>query len=114
MSSDSQSSTAGRTAGGIAPRWSLDRRLFYTSIDGRQMFRVNLSTGNTLSIGTTRRLFEGPYATPSPIGVRGFDVLPDGGHFVIFKIPPENAIKQPSVVVVQNWTDELRRRVPSR
>ena len=42
------------------------------------------------------------------------DVFPDGKRFVMFKAPAADTMKQPTVVVVQNWVEELRRRVPTQ
>jgi hypothetical protein len=55
-----------------------------------------------------RLLFEGTYKTSFPAN---FDVSPDGRRFIMIK--PAATAATSSLVVVQNWTEELKRRVPT-
>ena len=47
------------TGGGRLPLWSRDgRELFFSSLDGRQMFAVPVQSGTTLVAGRPQVLFE--------------------------------------------------------
>ena len=64
--------------------------------------------------GTPVKLFDTGYYEPNP--ARHYDVSPDGQRFLMIK---ENTTAPRSatiagMVVVQNWTDELRTRLPGR
>jgi hypothetical protein len=41
---------------------------------------------------------------------RQYDVAPDGQHFLLVKVG--SAADPSRIVVVENWTDELKHRVP--
>jgi hypothetical protein len=57
-----------------------------------------------------RLLFEGEYKTSLPAN---FDVSPDGRRFIMIK-PAATADARSRLVVVQNWTEELKRLVPTK
>jgi hypothetical protein len=60
--------------------------------------------------GAPERLFEGTYFFIE--GPEMFDVAADG-RFLLLKVGEDGAKATPdSIVVVQNWTEELERRVP--
>jgi serine/threonine-protein kinase len=99
------------TSGGNQPRWApKGGELFYQGADGRQVFAVPMSAGAKLTAGTATRLFEGPFMPASPV-VRPFDVTPDG-RFIMIKSPNVDPNASATVVVVQNWLEELKRLVP--
>ena len=87
------------TGGGIDARWTRDgRRLFYR-VDGRIMVTPVVQTG--------------PFRTGEPtlftdIGVRGWDVAPDGSYIIAIE---ELAPPRPRLVL--NWFEELKQRVPT-
>jgi Tol biopolymer transport system component len=98
--------------GGVKPRWAPDgRALYYISADGTSLFSVPVSIQSQLTAGVAKLLFKGTFLTDSP-GTRPFDVTPDGRRFVMIKsgntVDDANAI-----IVVQNWTEELKRLVPT-
>ncbi len=100
------------TSGGTTPRWSADgRELFYQSVDGRRVLAVPISTGPTLTAGASTLVFEGPYVPMSP-NTRAFDVTPDG-RFILVKSENTDSNAAATVVVVQNWLEELKRLVPT-
>ena len=71
-----------------------------------------VTTTPTFSLGTPRLLFEGPFRTDGPF--RGYDVTPDGQRFLMVRPaerPPERVTE---LVLVQNWTEELKRLVPAK
>ena len=99
--------------GGRVPRWSPDgTELFYQSLDGRQLLAVPITTGPTLTAGASDVLFEGPFLASTGAS-RPYDPHPDGERFAMIKVPAATAEDGRSqVVLVQNWLEELKVRVP--
>jgi hypothetical protein len=56
-------------------------------------------------------LFAGPYIPPSP-NFSYYDVSADGQRFLMLK-PTEQAQAATQIVVVQNWFEELKQKVPT-
>ena len=102
-------------AGGAQPRWSHDdRTLFYLALDGT-LAGVEISTKPTLTVGRPRRLLSRAYFNgTSTARNHTYDVSPDGQRFLMVKDSASAADRQPTVVVVKNWFEELRRLVPPR
>ena len=103
------------TGGGRSPRWSSNgRELFYRN--GRQMMAVSVEPGPTFRAGIPRLLFEGDYVQElGNIGAHNYDVSRDGQRFLMVVPAPAETLGEtarPRIVVVQNWLEELRRRVP--
>jgi Tol biopolymer transport system component len=113
------------TDGGISPIWRRDgRELFYLrpSSLGDSTNSAVLSVGNirvmavpvtpkpALALSAPRLLFEGPYDVNVP--ARSYDVTADGQRFLLLvaqKRPPDVITH---MMVVQNWNEELKVRVP--
>ncbi len=94
--------------GGGTPVWSRNgRELFYLGAPGRVM-AVPIQPGRTFAAGNPQQVLEGPYLTR---GFRTYDVSPDGQRFLMIK--DTAAAEGPTLVVVQNWFEELRQRVPT-
>jgi hypothetical protein len=97
------------------------RELFYvvgTTPAPIHLMRVAVDTSKGFSAGVPQQLFEGRYyVDPSPT-VRGrtYDVAPDGQRFIMVKDmeSPERPATPQQLVVVLNWTEELKQRVPTR
>ena len=70
---------------------------------------------STFRAGNPTRLFEGPYFMPTNSPARSYDVSPDGQRFLMIKVGGGSAdtTAPPSIVIVQNWTEELKRLVPT-
>jgi Tol biopolymer transport system component len=71
--------------------------------------------GATFTHDSPRMLFDGPYAAPQV--ARTYDVSPDGQRFLMIKRAPQKGGERdsaPKLVLVQNWLEELKRRVPAR
>ena len=104
------------TGGGTRPLWSHDgRELFYTSPAGAIM-RVGVEQGPAAASTPTQVVKEG-YRTLSGVEFgRHFDVSLDGRRFLMVKdaADSEGTTDAPSLVVIQNWHDELKRRVPAK
>jgi Tol biopolymer transport system component len=100
-------------SGGFAARWAPDgKELYYLNLDGRSLMAVSVSTGETLKIGTERKLFDGSFRTSGP-GIRPYDVMPDGKRFVMIRQDSAGS-ESPRLIVVQHWTEELKRLEPAR
>jgi serine/threonine-protein kinase len=102
------------TDGGHRPLWSRDgRELYFHSLDGRHMLAVPMQPGSTLKAGRPQVLFEAAM-TIQGVGVRPYDVAPDGRFFIIRGVQTEGESGIPSnIIVVLNWLDELKRLVPT-
>jgi Tol biopolymer transport system component len=101
-------------AGGTEPLWARDgQELFYRSPKGAVM-RVGISPGTSWKAGTPTQLFEAPSYVFDPRGQRSYDVSPDGKRFVMLKSSDASAPRAtaPRIVVVQNWFEELKSKVP--
>ena len=100
------------TDGGVLPLWSRNgRELFFGGLDGRQMFVVPIQSGTTLVAGRPEVLFD----TAMMVGSRMYDLAPDGRFIVIRRAEEETGSgTAPSLILVQNWFEELKRLVPTR
>ena len=108
------------TNGGTAPAWSRDgRELFYTTTatTGGQasvtrMMVVGVTTGSAFTAGPPRTLFEGRYGATAI--VRPYDVSRDGRRFLMVKQKERAPIVPAQMILVQNWFEELKVRVPTK
>jgi serine/threonine-protein kinase len=100
--------------GGYEPLWSADgQELFFLQAD--TVMSVKMQAAADLSFSAPERLFSGPYLLVEGGGNQSYDVASDG-RFLMVELPggaPAAAGSQ-NIVVVQNWTQELERRVPGR
>ena len=98
-------------AHGSEPMWTQDgRELVYRDGNKVMAVSIDLATGAT---GAPRLLFEGPYPdNPGWTRPRSYDVTPNGERFLLTKLSGEQ--HEPRIVVVLNWQEELKQRVPTR
>jgi len=102
------------TMGGSRPAWARNsRELFY--LDGNnQMMAVPVQTSPAFSAGNPTRVFETHYLTPN--NGRTYDVAADGQRFLMIKGIEGNDRSSGTfpvnIVVVLNWFEELKQRVP--
>jgi hypothetical protein len=78
------------------------------------MMAVAIETEPTLTLGQRASLFDTtPYILTD--GPRHVALAPDGQRFLMLEQvgESEDAAPSPSIVVVQNWRDELERLVPT-
>jgi serine/threonine protein kinase len=102
------------TAGGVQALWAPGgRELFYVAPDGALMGVSVEARGASWSAGAPARILEGRYFTGVGNVIRHYDVTADGQRFLMIKDNPANADIAP-IIVVQNWTEELKRLVPTR
>ena len=104
------------TAGGTEPCWAADgRELFYRDPKGA-VISVPVGPGATWSVGAPVQLFEGStflFSAGLTMNARTYDVSPDGRRFLMIKnadAPASSA--QARIILVQNWFEELKSKVP--
>jgi serine/threonine-protein kinase len=98
------------TGGGRQPVWSPDgRELFYRDFTGAVM-AVTLTPTPSFVAGPPVKLFEGTgFAGSGSSGsAQTFDISTDGRRFLMIK----TARAEPSLVLVLNWFEELKRLLP--
>jgi serine/threonine-protein kinase len=101
------------TNGGRAPLWSRNgQELFYVTLEGAVM-SVPVQQGTRWQHGPATQVVRPGYFHAGEVH-RTFDVSLDGQRFLMIK-QNVNAVDVPrSIVVVQNWQEELKQRVPTR
>jgi eukaryotic-like serine/threonine-protein kinase len=108
------------TGGGGLPHWSRSgNELFFVSHNaadsadprGTNLMVVKIQTKPTLVLGTPQKLFsQAGVHVDRPSGVLdGYDVTPDGQHFVMLE-GLEDPNKHQVLTVVQNWFFEFRNK----
>ena len=103
------------TDGGTRPLWARNgEELFYLTPAGALM-RVGVARGLAWAATAPTTLFEGRYGGQLSYVGRTYDVSPDGRRFLMIKpIGADQTAASASVVVVQHWTEELKRLVPTK
>jgi serine/threonine-protein kinase len=104
------------TDGGTRPVWSRDgRELFYFDLSNTIIAVPVEVSSRTFSIGKPLKLFTSRYAT-SLTAHREYDVARDGRHFLMLKedAASDRDAAPAAMIVVQNWFEELKARVPTK
>jgi hypothetical protein len=84
--------------------------LFYRK--GQAVMAVAVRGATPADWGTPEKLFEGSYFYMS--GPTMFDVAPDGRFLMVKQSGDDGRAPTPdSLIVVQHWFEELKRRVPT-
>jgi eukaryotic-like serine/threonine-protein kinase len=104
------------TAGGHNPVWSPDgRELFYTSTTPPDaVMVVAVDTQTTFRPGTPRLLLQGAYDYGVGPQGRAFDIAPDGRFLMLKERAGTTGTSAAQIMVVQNWLEELKRRLPTK
>jgi serine/threonine-protein kinase len=98
------------TSGGGLARWSSDGREVFFMV-ARRFYAVPIRTAPTLEVGVPRLLFELPFGpTGGGVGPPPWDVTPDGRRFIFVK-PGDDELAPWRIHIVENWFEELKRRV---
>ena len=105
------------TDGGSQPMWapSGDELFFVAPMGG--LMRARVERGSPLRIATPTQALNGPYLWTVPaFAGRLYDMSRDGQRFLFLKETgaPDQSNIPTGVTVVQNWTEELKRLVPTR
>jgi Tol biopolymer transport system component len=102
---------------GTQPLWARNgRELFYESMGS--LMRVPVKTGATFERGTPEKVFHWPYLSREPgqgLG-RMYDVSADGQQCLRIKESSGAEEHPPTarIILVQNWSEELKRLVPTK
>jgi serine/threonine-protein kinase len=100
------------TSGGSQPLWARDgRELFFRN--NAALMAAAVQTDPGFAVGTPKVVFEGQYAAPQ--GGRTYDVSPDGRRFLMIKegASTGDATPQAQIILIQNWSEELKRLLPT-
>jgi hypothetical protein len=102
-----------RVIPGTEPVWARSgRELFYRN--RAALMAVPVQMGPSFAAGNPKVLFEGQYA--EVLGNRMYDVSPNGQRFLMVKAAPvagSEAAPPARFIIVENWTEELKRLVPT-
>jgi serine/threonine-protein kinase len=105
------------TGGGTRPLWARNgQELFYASPSGALM-RVGVERGPSWAATTPTLLIKEGYATVSgSFSGRTYDISPDGQRFLLIKEGggSEQTAAPVTLIVVQHFDEELKRRVPTK
>ena len=103
--------------GGASPVWSPDGQALFYREGTSSLMAVPVDTEPSFTYDAPERLFNGSGYASFPQG-QDYDISSDGQRFV-FSRPAQPASTQtgedggpPQLILVQNWTEELRRLVP--
>jgi serine/threonine protein kinase/Tol biopolymer transport system component len=102
------------TGGATRPVWARNgRELFYLDASSALTAVPVGTSGPTFTFGGPSKLFDTKYVEPNP--ARHYDASSDGQRFLMIKDRADgNPNATPaSMVVVQNWFEELKQRVPT-
>jgi Tol biopolymer transport system component len=99
--------------GGAQPVWSRDGRELFFFAATEELMGVTVGPGPAWSASAPRQVAPRGYFRGNFAAASTYDVSPDGKRFLMIKgvdsKPDNNPI---TLVVVQNWFEELRRTVP--
>ena len=102
--------------GGLAPQWGPDdRELFFQTRDGSIML-AEIVTEPTLSAGISVLMFSEPYwIADIPYPPRAFDISSDGQRLLMIKqdVATDAEAGPRDIKIVLNWTEDLKRLVPT-
>jgi len=94
--------------GGRLPIWGPNgRELFYTD-DRNRLVSVNVSAATPFAFGKASVVFD--LADTLLAVYRNYDIAPDGSRFALIK--PERQRDSTHFLIVENWFEELKQRVP--
>lgn len=103
------------THGGTRPIWTRrGQELVYVSPDGALM-GVQMTPGPSWAATTPTLLVKEGYLTNLNWWGRSYDISPDGQRFLMIKEGGAAGPAAPaSIIVVQQWVEELKRLVPAK
>ena len=101
--------------GGRSVTWSPDGSELIYRLDDRMMVVSVDADAERVRIGPPTELFRGAYVASVPGGSRQYHVAPDGRFLMLKDVVGQSARDElpPQVVLVPNWFEELKERVPN-
>jgi serine/threonine-protein kinase len=103
------------TLGGVQPIWARDgKAIFYRAEDA--IWEAAFQGGANPGIGSPRKLFPDRFESPQAGDHTGWDALPDG-RFLMIQAPDKPrgaAARLAEIVLVFNFTEELKAKAPAR
>jgi serine/threonine-protein kinase len=101
------------TGGGSKPLWNPNGRELFYYLEPGTLMSAPVESGTMFKAGTPQVIFQGQYFKGG--SGRQYSVSPDGRRFLMIKnVASTNAdAPLPQIVIVQNWFEELKRRVPA-
>jgi Tol biopolymer transport system component len=104
------------TSGGRTPQWSADSsRLFFIDEDDRVAMVTDIRPGESFAFSTPRQFIDVGLYPSLGSRTRDYGVALDGERLLLPKLLGASGISQLSTgefVIVENWTEELKRLVP--
>ncbi len=76
------------------------------------MWVVDVQTDGGFSTSKPRLLFEKPGYHHDILPIRDYDLSLDGQRFLIVKLEQRKPMPITEMILVQNWFEELKQRVP--
>jgi serine/threonine-protein kinase len=95
--------------GGVEPVWARSGREFYY-LEGTRLMAVAVTAGDRFNFSPPTLLFDNNFLQSSQ--PPSYDVTADG-RFLIIKPIGDTEVAPSQIVVIQNWTEELKRLVPT-
>lgn len=100
--------------GGREPLWARSgKQLYYRSLDGKEVWAVDLQTGGGFTASKPRRLLQLTEAMGIGVPNRTWDVSPDGQRFLMVKLEDAKPTPVTEMVLVVNWVEDLKRLAPT-
>jgi serine/threonine-protein kinase len=101
------------TSGGVQPVWARNGRELFYRAQGGSLMAATVELKPSFSAAAPTKIVDARYFTSGPF--RSYDPSPDGKRFLMITQGdvPAGTSSPATIVVVQNWVDELRRLVPS-
>jgi serine/threonine-protein kinase len=99
------------------PVWSPDGRTLFFIPGPDRFVKVGIMTQPSFSFSEAVDVPKGDFIEFGPPGPRTYDVLPDGKHLVgvVAADRAQQVVSRPNQIqVVLNWTEELKRLIPTR
>jgi serine/threonine-protein kinase len=99
--------------GGTSPLWARSgKQLFYRSINGRQMWAVDVQTKPSFSAGRPNFLFE-KSGLMGTAPIRSYDISLDDQRFLMVKFEERKPQPATEIILIQNWFEQVKRLVPT-
>ena len=100
--------------GGREPVWARSgKQLYYRSLDGKEVWAVDVQTGAGFAASKPRRLLQLTEAMITGYPNRTWDVSPDGQRFLMVKLEDIRLTPVTELVLVVNWVEDLKRLAPA-